>query len=123
MNGTTVIVMLVLALVAGLAVWGPICGNLARSRGRTFGEGYVLGAFLGLIALVIILCMAEARRFPGLGVVVRNGGVYSLLGPRLGEYAGSHAEVTDTAAVMVYTDSTSRYELKTPEMVAAARAE
>ena len=44
--------VIILALVVGLLVWGPISGNQWRKRGREYRSGYWLGVFLGLLAVV-----------------------------------------------------------------------
>jgi hypothetical protein len=43
----------VLFCLTGLVIWGPICAIVLSKKGRSGFGGYVLGALLGLIGLLI----------------------------------------------------------------------
>lgn len=44
--------IIIVSLVVGLLLWGPISGNQWQKRGREYRSGYWLGVFLGLFAVV-----------------------------------------------------------------------
>jgi hypothetical protein len=53
---------LVPLLVVDLLVFGPVTAWLAKQRGRSMGEGFILGALLGLIGLILIGLSPAATR-------------------------------------------------------------
>ena len=60
LSSTFFIVFLIVAVI-GMVIAGTLCAVVAKHKGRSAVGWFVLGAFFGLIPLIIVACLPSKR--------------------------------------------------------------
>lgn len=107
MYGSATTVILLLGGVVGLVVaiaFGAVTGNIAKKKGRGYGEWFVLGFFLGVMGLIIALVVEDKTKQADLA-----SGAEELL---------KYKELLDRGVVSEEEFSRKKTELMNPEGLA-----